>query len=293
MKGHSSSLGFSKTELRDIICSLVPSWRDDALEDFDFLSGGYSNANIAFTRRSADQNERYVLRIPQRLQPYVNRVAESAWYLDLPPSVGIRPVALDIPTGQMISAWVGGELLVDVYADRFSENDLLTYLHTLHGALPYVAEQYSVPALLADFVGPSEQAGTLIDALPTALTQAHQPGHTVTCHNDLNPWNILVTPNGWVTLDWEFVGQNDALFDLVSLHQGLELEVDSLPDLANKWARGWAHDYSPERLTQAFGQFWLREWGWARFQMNAGNSRDEVSTQAAVAEAMLANLPQF
>jgi aminoglycoside phosphotransferase (APT) family kinase protein len=256
MKGHSSSLGFSKTELRDIICSLVPSWRDDALEDFDFLSGGYSNANIAFTRRSADQNERYVLRIPQRLQPY-------------------------------------GELLVDVYADRFSENDLLTYLHTLHGALPYVAEQYSVPALLADFVGPSEQAGTLIDALPTALTQAHQPGHTVTCHNDLNPWNILVTPNGWVTLDWEFVGQNDALFDLVSLHQGLELEVDSLPDLANKWARGWAHDYSAERLTQAFGQFWLREWGWARFQMNAGNSRDEVSTQAAVAEAMLANLPQF
>ena len=96
---HSSLLGISETELRNMIWSLVPSWRDDALEDFDFLSGGYSNANVVFTRRSADRGAQYVLRIPQRSQPYVNRVAESAWYQRLPASVGIRPVALDIPTG--------------------------------------------------------------------------------------------------------------------------------------------------------------------------------------------------
>ena len=40
---HSSLLGISETELRNMIWSLVPSWRDDGLEDFHFLSGGYSN----------------------------------------------------------------------------------------------------------------------------------------------------------------------------------------------------------------------------------------------------------
>ena len=36
---------------------------------------------------------RYVLRIPVRAQPYVNRAAESAWYRGLPESVGVRPIA--------------------------------------------------------------------------------------------------------------------------------------------------------------------------------------------------------
>jgi aminoglycoside phosphotransferase (APT) family kinase protein len=290
---HSSLLGISETELRSMIRSLVPSWRDDGLEDFHFLSGGYSNANVVFTRRSADQDAQYVLRIPQRSQPYVNRVAESAWYQRLPASVGISPVALDIPTGLMVSAWVDGELLADVFADRFTESDLLVYLQTLHNALPTVAERYSVPALLSAFVGSGEQSGAVVDALPPVLTQEQQPLQTVTCHNDLNPWNILVTVGGWITLDWEFVGQNDGLFDLVSLHQGLALDVESLPDLASNWAQVTGANYSGERLSRAFGQFWLREWGWATFQMNAGNRREEVSAQASVAEAVLANLPQF
>jgi len=290
---HASLMGLSETELCKLICSLMPSWRDDALEDFDFLSGGYSNANVVFTRRSADQSGRYVLRIPMRSQPYVNRVAESAWYQRLPGSVGIRPIALDVPTGLMVSAWVDGELLVDVFADRFAESDLLTYLNSLHSALPVVPERYWVPTLLSAFIEPNAQSQTLLASLPPALTQEQQPAHSITCHNDLNPWNILVTQHGWVTLDWEFVGQNDGLFDLVSLHQGLGLDVDSLPGLARHWARDWAPDYTSERLTRAFGHFWLREWAWATFQMNAGNRREEVSEQAVTAEAMLAQLPQF
>ena len=137
------------------------------------------------------------------------------------------------------------------------------------------------------------QSGAVVDALPLGLTQEQQPVETVTCHNDLNPWNILVTPNGWVTLDWEFVGQNDGMFDLLSLHQGLALEVESLPVLASNWAQDTGTDCSGERLTRAFGQFWLREWGWATFQMNAGNRRDEVLAQAATAETKLAHLPHF
>ena len=35
----------------------------------------------------------------------------------------------------------------------------------------------------------------------------------------------MVTPDGWKTLDWEFFGLNDPLFDLVALHQGLELPI--------------------------------------------------------------------
>ena len=289
----SSLVGLSETELCEMIYSLVPDWRGDALEDFDFLSGGYSNANVVFTHRGGQRRARYVLRIPVRAQPYVNRAAESVWYRGLPESVGVRPIALDVATGLMVTAWVDGELLVDVFADRFVQGDLLAYLHTLHSALPAVAQRYCVPTLLPAFVEPNAQSQTLLGSLPPAFTQQLQPAQSITCHNDLNPWNILVTQHGWVTLDWEFVGQNDGLFDLVSLHQGLGLDVDSLPNLASRWARDWAPDYTSERLTRAFGHFWLREWAWATFQMNAGNRRAEVSEQAAVAEAMLAQLPQF
>ena len=173
---HSSLLGLSETELCDMVCSLVPDWRGDALEDFDFLSGGYSNANVVFTHRGAERSARYVLRIPMRAQPYVNRVAEAAWYKRLPASVGIRPIALDVPTGLMVTAWVDGELLVDVFADRFSESDLLAYLHSLHSALPAVAERYCVPTLLPAFAEPDAQSQTLLGSLPPALTATAAAG---------------------------------------------------------------------------------------------------------------------
>ena len=68
----SSLLGLSETELCEMIYSLVPDWRGDALEDFDFLSGGYSNANVVFTIEATERSALCAAH-SVRAQPYVNR----------------------------------------------------------------------------------------------------------------------------------------------------------------------------------------------------------------------------
>ncbi len=271
-----------QTRIRDA----MPAWADDAFRDFEFLSGGYSNANFAFWRDTPQTSERYALRIPTREQPYVDRRAEVEWYRQLPAFVGIQPTYLDPHTGLMISPWVEGELLVDVFASRFGVDDLLDYLRLLHQRLPETERHYHVPALMPDFVG-TESLHADIAVSPTGILLNRNTAKADllrSCHNDLNPWNILVTDRGWLTLDWEFAGVNDPLFDLVNLHQGLGLDDALLSEMAAALAPG----VEQNRLHDAYRHFWLREWGWARFQYQAGNQRHEVATQITVAEHKLA-----
>ena len=64
------NLGMSADELRVKIHTLVPKWLEDELDEFRYLSGGYSNVNVAFRHSNAasDQNNSlgtfYVLRLP-------------------------------------------------------------------------------------------------------------------------------------------------------------------------------------------------------------------------------------
>ena len=290
------NLGMSADELRVKIHTLVPKWLEDELDEFRYLSGGYSNVNVAFRHNNAafDQNNSlgtfYVLRLPQRPQPYVNRQAEAAWYERMPKSVGPAPLVLDVPSGEMITPLLAGDLLVDVFHQRYCEDDLTSYLQALHRQLPGVAEQYDVPTLVPQFIETGWPANfehsMFIDSDATPLSKSKT---LVTCHNDLNPWNILVTSQGWKTLDWEFVGRNDPLFDLVSLHQGLRLDVGSLPRLA----KDFLPSASSEQLSRAVAQFWLREWCWANYQIRHGNRRAEIVDQEREAKGKLGSLPKF
>ena len=290
------NLGMSADELREKIHTLMPKWLEDELDEFRYLSGGYSNLNVAFRRSYAasDRNNTlgtyYVLRLPRRPQPYVNRQAEAAWYKRMPESVGPAPLVLDVPSGQMITPWLSGDLLVDVFHQRYCEDDLTSYLQALHGQLPGVAEQYHVPTLVPQFLETGWPAD--IDRSIFVESGAHPLSRSnalVTCHNDLNPWNILVTSQGWKTLDWEFVGRNDPLFDLVALHQGLQLDEASLPRLA----KVFLPSASPERFNRAVAQFWLREWCWASYQIRHGNRRAEIVEQERDAKRQLGALPKF
>ncbi len=290
------NLGLSADELRVKIYTLVPKWLEDELDEFRYLSGGYSNVNVAFRHNNAasDRNNSlgtfYVLRLPQRPQPYVNRRAEAAWYERMPKSVGPAPLVLDVPSGEMITPLLTGDLLVDVFHQRYCEDDLTSYLQALHGQLPGVAEQYHVPTLVPQFIETGWPAdiehSMFVDSDATPLSRSKT---LVTCHNDLNPWNILVTSQGWKTLDWEFVGRNDPLFDLVSLHQGLRLDVGSLPRLA----RDFLPSASSEQLSRAVAQFWLREWCWANYQISHGDRRAEIVDQEREAKRQLESLPKF
>jgi aminoglycoside phosphotransferase (APT) family kinase protein len=280
-------------QLRQQIWAAIPDWKGDELGVFQFLSGGYSNANYSFYRTTSDLRERYVLRVPLRAQPFVDRMAEAQWYQQLPSSIGVQPTVLDRQTGLMISPWVDGVLLIDAFKDGIGEADLVDYLTRLHRNLPNTSRRYDVLTLLPEFVG--EDTPSWLEQIPLLEQLDHErlpapdASYLGSCHNDLNPWNILVTDAGWITLDWEFAGTNDPLFDLISLHQGLELEDALLLEMAALFLP----EFERSRLSNAIDAFWLREWAWATYQHRSGNRRPEVISQIATADEKLRCFKRF
>ena len=246
------------------ILALSPSWQHSELQDFEFLSGGFSNLNIAFNRVHQHKTESYVLRIAGIPQPFVDRHHEDIWYQNLPEPPGIRPLALNRATGDMLSKRLSGEVLADVFSTRFNPEDLLHFTAGLHKALPDSGRAFCLADLLGDYGVAPDPRLTPVEAK-----------HSTTCHNDLNPWNILVTPEGWVTLDWEFVGSNDPLFDLVTLCLGLDLPQEDLASLSEAFLGG----RDMPRLKRNVLAFWKREWAWASFQIARGNERAEIRDQ--------------
>jgi thiamine kinase-like enzyme len=252
--------------IEETIVSLRPDWRPDEIEVVSYLEGGYSNRNYRIRYAGCD----YVVRIPEATQPFVDRAHESNWFKKLPASVGPVPLAHDAQTGAMLSEWVTGILLVDHWQDHDSES-LVHYLHTLHRSLPDAGRVYPLNSLVRQY-GVHE-----FNVRPSAVGG--------TCHNDLNPWNILVTETGWVTLDWEFVGHHDPLFDLVGLHQGLALPMHELSSLADLYQdlTGTSDPTVGTRMQACLFNFWLREYGWAQHQLALGNDRQEVAEQRETA----------
>ena len=296
------------TELYQRVCALMPSWQLPADTRFDFLEGGYSNRNYKF----AYNDSHYVLRLPQIKQPYVEREAEVQWYKSLARSEGVKqtvqPLVLDQASGAMISKWVDGILLVDAWQGPNNDlniDDLVNYLSKLHNSLPSSTRKYDIRKLSSSYgvdeLGQKLQIGSMqvseYNAPSGSLGFSRQPnsiGYTV-CHNDLNPWNIMLTEKGWITFDWEFAGINDPLFDLVTLHQGLELDPNLLHAMAEAYfsLRGfsngvWSAEDIDNRLMVQQKRFWLREYGWAHFQLAAGNNRTEIADQYQHAREQLA-----
>ena len=261
--------------LKEHLFSQLPRWRNDSLDNFKYLAGGYSNQNYSFSRSSDEGLENFVLRLPKVQQPFVNREMESRWYLGLPDHIGVRPLALDTKSGVMITPMLDGQILAEVYRDNFVEQNLLDYVKILHLRLPHIEREYNMFEIAKLYEVDSSGLPPL-DSLQ--LYQA--------CHNDLNPWNIIVTEDGWRAIDWEFVGLNDPLFDLVALHQGLELSASGLMELSHQLI-GHA---DPDRLSKVLKAFWYREWAWADFQMRAGNLREEIVAQHKLANERLAGL---
>ena len=215
----------------------------------------------------------FVFRLPKVQQPFVHRGLELQWYQELPDNVGVKPIALDVNSGAMITPLLDGQILAEVYFDDFEAKDLLDYVKGLHLQLPDVTREYNMFELAVLYgIDPD-------DLPPLESIQMYQ-----TCHNDLNPWNIIVTIDGWRTIDWEFVGLNDPLFDLVALHQGLGLPASELMELSVQLIGHVA----PSRLLKVEKTFWYREWAWADFQMRAGNMREEIVAQYNFSRAKLA-----
>ncbi len=243
----------------------------DQISEVEYISTGYSNQNYSFKYES----EYFIFRLPSTRQPFVDYDHESKWFETLPEDpLFIKPIVLDVKTGQMISRRIQGMLLADTYAESFDRQLLVDYVTSLHDRLPDCRRKYPLNELL-------EQYGMINDKNQSNIT-----GCSAVSHNDLNPWNIIVTPKGWVTIDWEFVGNNDPLFDLITLHQGLTLPMEELFELCEKFEEGCGR----ARITQNLRNYWRRECGWAQYQINQGNRRQEILDQFLDAKKVLDSL---
>ena len=258
----------TKQDPTEHILALKPYWSRDRISDFEYIDTGYSNRNFFFTY----DDEAFIFRMPETTQPFVDYKHEQIWFERLSVEKFVKPIAFNPNNGHMITKKIEGSLLADVFTESSDRSLLISYVAQLHETLPTCERNYPLEELL-------EIYGYLDGQCPKSLDD--QTAVFTTCHNDLNPWNVIVTEARWETIDWEFVGNHDPLFDLITLHQGLNLPAEELfemcPELDPISTR--------TRIEANIKNYWLREGGWAKYQIQQGNNREEIRTQLENAQA--------
>jgi thiamine kinase-like enzyme len=267
---------------------LEPDWPLTEVENVEWLSGGYSNDNYAFEFAGHS----YVLRVVRSHVRSVDRAFERQ--LLEGPLAGLAPplVAFRIPEGHMLTRRVHGSLLVDA---AVGVDAMVDYLARLHSRMPSLERRYDVARVVTDdFTVAAERDQPAPQWAVQCLDALTPPRFSTPCHNDLNPWNVVVTdadPARWCTLDWEFAGDNDPLFDVLCIAAGLEWDAQQTDALIDAYfeRRGQA---LPERVRRrsAWFAYWLREFAWAFAQRSLGNTRPEIAAQLERSRSALARL---
>ena len=253
--------------IQNALAALMPTWQVNQIHQFEFLSGGYSNENYRFSYGGSN----YVVRLPTRARSFIDRQLEHDFYQEQQERIPIPELlALDVDTGNLLTRYVPGPLLAD---EAPAIEAIADYLSSLHGALPRSDRHYDPYALSREYLA----SGDAPIPIRKLADGPWAPVQLTACHNDLNPWNVIQrTPDHWITLDWEWFGQNDPLFDLVTLHQGMELPEGSLAELVELWQHA---PTDQRRLDNCLIAFWLREFSWAWAERHHGNAREEIEVQ--------------
>lgn len=253
-------------EILDVLERLIPD--HSPIVEIDYLTGGYSNQNYRVHTGHGD----YVLRLCLRAPTWPD--AEIS-YLNLP--LAPRLVAYDRSKGHMVTELVRGALLVQA---PFTVEESAHYLREIHAAIPMGIRRHDPISISLDHF---KKAGIRNDLREFVETTKWRPRLEIGCHNDLNPYNIVKTTDGSVvTLDWEFAGDNEGLFDLVNLCYGLGYSDEEFDRCAALYSCS-QHDSEYLVLTRLL--FQVREHSWALAQIALGNDRGEIRAQANEAEA--------
>ena len=238
------------------------------VRDIDYLTGGYSNQNYRIRIGQQDIVLRLCRRTPQTPDDEIS-------YLTLPHSPKL--VAYDRSTGHMATIFVDGTILAK---EPFSVEEGAQYLRRIHATIPKGIRTHDPISVCLDHFTNSGIRNELREFVETTQWRSRRK---TGCHNDLNPYNIIRSNDGSiVTLDWEFAGDNEALFDLVNLCHGLEYSDEEFEECAALYTK---HQYDPEFLVLTRLIFLVREHSWALAQIALGNDRVEIRAQAEEVEA--------
>jgi aminoglycoside phosphotransferase (APT) family kinase protein len=257
----------------------------------EFLPGGYSNANY----RVRVHDDDFVLRVVDERQrvPGVNREHERALMIGAAQRLSAALVAYALPEGHMLTRFVPG-----IHLDRAqtSPTALAQLLVRIQRELGRLTRDYRLGVLLEEYAHAARARGSSVPAVAEhALEQLRgQPNDPVACHNDLNPWNVIVAdedPQRWVMLDWEFAGMGDPWFELIVLSAGLALDRTSEQNVIAEYASlSGRRRPSAAEWTSITRAFVLREFLWAHLQLAIGNRREEVAAQHRTMLARLSAL---
>ncbi len=241
----------------------------EQVKEITYLSGGYSNDNYYVSTNEKN----YALRIRKRPRPSKN----EQQYLKI--SNAPEVAAYDSMTGDMLTRWIDGELIAD---KPFTIKEAACYLRQLHSEIPSNISHYNVIERILTAVNSANYVKELIKKI------GWKPQTIGPSHNDLNPWNIIRVENGFRTLDWEYAGNNDPIFDLVALCHGLEFSQHETKEVADAFVSNITNDH----IIRTRGIFLLREHAWAVDQIQSGNARDEIVEQRDTCLEYLQHLVQ-
>ena len=272
--------------LISLVVDLMPQWPRSSVIIEAHLPGGYAHANY----RIRIDDRRFALRTPGHCPQHAELAFEAQWLSSLPADIGVRTVAYDAVTGALLTAWIEAPLLAQTQATPV---ELVSYLVGLHSRLPKTGRRYGLAARVDVWLAQWQLKGVRGHAVARARArQSRRDLPEQTTHNDLNPWNILCATDGWRTLDWEWVGTNDPLFDLVTLGLGVQVDHPTLVEMARDYGdrASLATSTVADRLDHAICGFWLREYAWAEHEIGVGYIRPEVLAQRDHALAQLCQL---
>lgn len=259
----------------------VSAWSGQAPQCFEYLSGGYSNANY----RVRLGPETYVLRFCEAESlPGIDRARERE-HIVRAGSLAPELVHYELPSGHMITRLVPGR---HPLPGERREGDLeaaVRLLRAVHALAP-VAYRYDPIAIVRRYLDTAARLGArLPDALANTAAQVRQGTASHFCHNDFNPWNLVVGEAEQRVLDWEWSGMGDPLFDLAGLAVTHALEAEETEHMLRVYfgaeLAGEHQAGLRAQLAQAQRLYWLREGAWALLQMARGSHRDEIEQQLA------------
>ncbi|MCY4095658.1 MAG: phosphotransferase [Gammaproteobacteria bacterium] len=246
------------TEVIDRARELLPDARQ--IEVIEYLEGGWSNRNYVLRVDGVDAVLR--LKNPQSVAP-----DREYMYLENP--LAPEVLAYDRTRGDMVTGFVQGELLVN---SPITPEVAATYMLELHSKIPGGIRTYRVEPIIDGYLKGLRLSETL-ESIYHSLRW--EPQRLCGCHNELNDWNVIKTPTGFCTLDWESAGDNDPIFDVVGLCYGLEFGDTDF----ERCISGYDPHFDAEHVRRTRILYQIREHAWALDRLRHGSDHEGIVKQ--------------